>query len=64
VTSGTPPSHSDPKGVLDGTDTITKSAYQPYGSSAAAASPFGFTGQRFDLEIGFSGCCTRHYSPA
>jgi RHS repeat-associated protein len=49
--------------IASGTGALTKSAYQPYGGSAAA-SPFGFTGQRFDPESGFYAYRTRHYSPA
>jgi RHS repeat-associated protein len=50
-------------GTFDGTGTLTKAAYQPYGGSAAAATPFGFTGQRIDLETGGTYYYrARHYS--
>lgn len=40
-------------GSMDaGTGTLTKFAYRPYGATAAAPTPFGFTGQRFDQESG------------
>ena len=38
--------------AFDASGALTKSAYQPYGGSAAAASPFAFTGQRIDQETG------------
>jgi RHS repeat-associated protein len=50
--------------IASGTGTLTKAAYQPYGSSAAAPSPYGFTGQRRDPESGLYSYRTRHYSPA
>lgn len=34
------------------TGTLTKFAYRPFGASAAAPTPFGYTGQRIDLEAG------------
>ncbi|GEP61811.1 RHS repeat-associated core domain-containing protein [Reyranella soli] len=49
--------------VASSTGTLTKSAYQPYGGSPAASSPFGFTGQRLDQESGLYHYRTRHYSP-
>ncbi len=42
---------SSPRSI-SGTGALTKFGYQPYGNSAAAASPFGYTGQRFDQESG------------
>jgi RHS repeat-associated protein len=49
--------------TFDATGTLTKSAYQPYGASAAAATPFGFTGQRIDTETGGNYYYrARHYS--
>jgi RHS repeat-associated protein len=41
---------------------LTKFSYQPYGASAAAAMPFGYTGQRFDQETGLYYYRARHYS--
>jgi RHS repeat-associated protein len=46
------------------TGALTKFSYQPYGSSSAAATPFGFTGQRFDAESGLYYYRARHYSTA
>jgi RHS repeat-associated protein len=43
--------------------TLSKFAYQPYGATAAAASPFGYTGQRFDQESWLYYYRARHYSP-
>ncbi|WP_395708201.1 RHS repeat-associated core domain-containing protein [Reyranella sp.] len=44
--------------------TLAKSAYQAYGTSATAASPFGYTGQRLDPEAGgLYYYRARHYSP-
>lgn len=43
--------------------TITKFGYGTYGSSAAAPSNFGYTGQRNDLESGLYYYRARHYSP-
>jgi len=52
-------------GSLDaGTGTLTKFAYRPYGASASPATPFGFTGQRFDAESGLYYYRARMYSPA
>ncbi|WP_147156946.1 RHS repeat-associated core domain-containing protein [Reyranella soli] len=45
-----------------GTGALTKFGYQPYGNSAAAATPFGYTGQRFDQESGLYYYRARHYS--
>jgi RHS repeat-associated protein len=43
---------------------LTKVGYLPYGKSASAG-PFGFTGQRIDLETsGLTYYRARHYSPA
>lgn len=52
-------------GSLDsGTAGLSKVGYQPYGKSASAG-PFGFTGQRIDLETnGLYYYRARHYSPA
>lgn len=41
---------------------ITKFSYLPYGGSLAPASPFAFTGQRFDPESGLYYYRARHYS--
>ena len=41
---------------------LIKFGYQPYGTSAAAATPFGYTGQRFDQESGLYYYRARHYS--
>jgi RHS repeat-associated protein len=41
---------------------LTKFGYQPYGNSASAASPFGYTGQRFDQESGLYYYRARQYS--
>lgn len=52
-------------GSFDSTSgALTKFGYQPYGGSAAAATPFGFTGQRFDPESGLYYYRARHYSTA
>lgn len=52
-------------GSLDsGATSLTKVGYLPYGKSGSAG-PFGFTGQRIDLETsGLYYYRTRHYSPA
>lgn len=51
-------------GSMDaGTGTLTKFAYRPYGATAAAPTPFGFTGQRFDQESGLYYYRARAYSP-
>lgn len=51
-------------GTFNSAGTLTKSAYQPYGGSAAAACPFGYTGQRIDPEVGgLYYYRARHYSP-
>ena len=42
---------------------LTKVGYLPYGKSASAG-PFGFTGQRIDLDTGLYYYRARHYSPA
>lgn len=50
--------------TFDSTGTLVKSSYQPYGNSAAAANPFGYTGQRIDPETGgLYYYRARHYSP-
>ncbi|WP_170303831.1 RHS repeat-associated core domain-containing protein [Reyranella soli] len=50
--------------TFDSTGALMKSAYQPYGTSAAAATPFGYTGQRIDTETGGNYYYrARHYSP-
>lgn len=50
--------------TFDSSGTLTKSSYQPYGTSAAAANPFGYTGQRIDPETGgLYYYRARHYSP-
>jgi RHS repeat-associated protein len=47
------------------TATLTKIGYLPYGKSAGATAPFGYTGQRIDPETnGLYYCRARHYSPA
>src|SRR5882672_4820732 len=52
-------------GSFDSTSgALTKFGYQPYGGSAASATPFGFTGQRFDPESGLYYYRARHYSKA
>jgi RHS repeat-associated protein len=49
--------------TFDGTGALAKSAYLPYGTSTAAATPFGFTGQRIDAETGGNYYYrARHYS--
>ncbi|WP_170303830.1 RHS repeat-associated core domain-containing protein [Reyranella soli] len=45
------------------TGALVKFGYQPYGTSAATATPFGYTGQRFDQESGLYYYRARHYSP-
>ena len=52
-------------GSLDsGSASLTKVGYLPYGKSASTG-PFGFTGQRIDLETnGLYYYRARHYSPA
>ncbi|MCC8429681.1 RHS repeat-associated core domain-containing protein [Reyranella aquatilis] len=47
-----------------GTGALTKFAYRPYGASATPATPFGFTGQRFDAESGLYYYRARMYSAA
>lgn len=45
--------------------TLSKVGYLPYGKSAGASVPFGFTGQRIDPETnGLYYYRARHYSPA
>jgi len=45
--------------------TLSKIGYLPYGKSATASGPFGFTGQRIDTETnGLYYYRARHYSPA
>lgn len=46
-----------------GTGTLTKFAYRPYGATPSPATPFGFTGQRFDQESGLYYYRARMYSP-
>jgi RHS repeat-associated protein len=47
------------------TATLTKIGYLPYGKSASATAPFGYTGQRIDAETnGLYYYRSRHYSPA
>jgi hypothetical protein len=47
-----------------GSGTLSKIGYLPYGKSATAAGPFGFTGQRIDTETnGLYYYRARHYSP-
>ena len=46
------------------TGTLAKFTYRPYGASAAAPTPFGYTGQRVDQESGLYYYRARHYSPA
>ncbi len=47
-----------------GSGTLTKYGYKPYGTSSAAPSQFGFTGQRIDPELGgYYYFRARHYSP-
>jgi RHS repeat-associated protein len=51
-------------GTFDATGALTKAAYLPYGGSTAAATPFGYTGQRIDTETGGNYYYrARHYSP-
>ncbi len=47
-----------------GSGALTKFAYRPFGASASPATPFGFTGQRFDQESGLYYFRARHYSSA
>jgi len=53
-------------GSLDsGSGTLSKIGYLPYGKSASASGPFGYTGQRIDPETsGLYYYRARHYSPA
>ncbi|MFO1079346.1 MAG: RHS repeat-associated core domain-containing protein [Reyranellaceae bacterium] len=51
-------------GSIDQASVIAKTAYQPFGASAAAATPFGYTGQRFDSESETYHYRARHYSVA
>jgi len=45
--------------------TLSKIGYLPYGKSASATAPFGYTGQRIDPETnGLYYYRARHYSPA
>jgi RHS repeat-associated protein len=47
-----------------GAGGLTSFSYRPYGSSATPATPFGYTGQRFDGESGLYYYRARHYSTA
>jgi RHS repeat-associated protein len=48
-----------------GSGTLSKIGYLPYGKSASATAPFGYTAQRIDLETnGLYYYRARHYSPA
>ncbi|WP_422035639.1 RHS repeat-associated core domain-containing protein [Reyranella sp.] len=38
--------------MTSSTGTLSRFAYRPYGASASPATPFGFTGQRLDVEAG------------
>jgi len=38
--------------MASSTGALSRSGYRPYGASAAPATPFGFTGQRLDVEAG------------
>ncbi len=50
--------------TLSPTGVVAKSAYLPYGTSAAPASPFAYTGQRIEPETGgLYYYRARHYSP-
>jgi RHS repeat-associated protein len=53
-------------GSLDsGSGILSKVGYLPYGKSATASGPFGYTGQRIDPETGgLYYYRARHYSPA
>jgi RHS repeat-associated protein len=49
---------------LNSAGALSKSTYQPYGASTAAANPFAYTGQRFDAEAGgIYYYRARHFSP-
>lgn len=51
--------------TLNSAGALSKSAYLAYGGSAAAATPFGYTGQRVDAESGgLYYYRARHYSSA
>ena len=52
------------QGMLDLGGTLAKMGYQPYGTSANATGPFGYTGQRFDTVSGLYYYRARMYSPA
>jgi len=52
-------------GTFNSAGTLTKSTYLNYGSSTTVMVPFGYTGQRFDVEAGeLYYYRARHYSPA
>lgn len=46
-----------------GTGALSTFRYQPFGLTSAAATPFGYTGQRFDPETSLYYFRARHYSP-
>jgi RHS repeat-associated protein len=48
---------------VDGSGTVTKFGYQPFGQTASLPAQFGFTGQRPDPETGLYYYRARHYSP-
>ena len=51
-------------GTFNSAGALARSAYLAYGASAAAASPFGYTGQRSELQAGgIYFYRARHYSP-
>jgi len=51
-------------GTFNSAGTLARSTYLAYGSSSAAARPFGYTGQRSDVEAGgLYYYRARHYSP-
>jgi RHS repeat-associated protein len=51
--------------IDSGSGTLSKIGYLPYGKSAGATAPFGYTGQRIDPETsGLYYYRARHYSPA
>ena len=48
---------------IDGSGTVTKFGYQPFGQTPSLPPQFGFTGQRPDQETGLYYYRARHYSP-
>jgi RHS repeat-associated protein len=48
---------------VDGSGTVTKFGYQPFGQTPTLPPQFGFTGQRPDQETGLYYYRARHYSP-